>query len=125
MIESLEQLQAEMDKGQQFEILHENTGDWNMRDIKEYIFRDVIKFIKKERLRVKQVKRLDANDSLLMQCARKIRRWPRLNALWFPDLPKGCHFVISGLGGYKIEIKGHIFTKEDVNKIKKLDRAGK
>jgi len=59
------------------------------------------------------------NNSLLSQCARNIRRWPRLNAQAFPELPKGCSFVISGLGGYKLDIHGRIFSKDTVNKEKK------
>lgn len=61
------------------------------------------------------------SKSLLMQCARAIKRWPRLNAVKFPVLPKGCNFVISGLGSYKLDIHGRLFTNADVNKIKTLD----
>lgn len=62
------------------------------------------------------------NDSLLMQCARKIKRWPRLNAKALPDLPKGCFFTTEGLGGYKLWIATRVFTKEDVNKMKASDK---
>lgn len=58
-------------------------------------------------------------DSLLAQCARKIKRWPRLNAQHFPELPKGCHFVVCGIGGYKLEIHGRIFDNSMINKEKK------
>ena len=60
-----------------------------------------------------------SEDSLLTKCARKIRRWPRLNAQTFPELPKGCYFVITGLGGYKLDINGRIFDNHAVNKEKK------
>lgn len=57
--------------------------------------------------------------SLLQQCAEKIKRWPRLNATHFPPLPKYCNFVITGLGGYKLDIHGRVFTREQINKEKK------
>ncbi len=59
------------------------------------------------------------NNSLLSQCARSIKRWPRLNAVAFPKLPKGCNFVILGMGGYKLDIHGRIFDNNTVNKEKK------
>ena len=66
------------------------------------------------------------NKSLFRQCAEKIKRWPRLNASCFPELPNKCNFIVSGLGGYKLEIYGRVFTEEQVNReklrIKKLDK---
>jgi hypothetical protein len=61
----------------------------------------------------------ELNKSLLQQCAEKIKRWPRLNATHFPDLPAGCNFVVIGLGGHKLEIHGRIFDNDMVNKEKK------
>ena len=59
------------------------------------------------------------DESLLAQCARKIKIWPRLNAQALPVLPKGCSFVVVGSGGYKIVIFGRIFDKDHINKEKK------
>ena len=56
---------------------------------------------------------------LLQQCAEKIKRWPRLNAKKLPTLPRHCHFVICGKGGYKLDIHGRLFTNEQVNIEKK------
>ena len=68
------------------------------------------------------------DKSLLQQCAEKIKRWPRLNANHFPLLPRQCNFIISGLGGYKLEICGRVFTNDQVNKekirIKELENKG-
>jgi hypothetical protein len=63
------------------------------------------------------------DKSLLQQCAEQIKRWPRLNATRFPVLPGGCNFVVKGLGSYKLEIHGRVFTNDQVNKEKKRVKA--
>ena len=57
--------------------------------------------------------------SLLSQCAIRIKRWPRLNAKSFPDLPSKCEFVEPRVGGYVLVIAGRVFCKDAVNKEKK------
>ena len=67
----------------------------------------------------------ESNKSLLQQCAEKIKRWPRLNAAQFPTLPIGCNFIIAGLGGYKLEIHGRVFSNKQINKEKKRIKLDK
>ena len=54
------------------------------------------------------------DKELFLECVTLIRRWPRLNAIMFPSLPKHCNFIItSGPGGYKLEVGNTVYSHDD------------